>query len=125
MGKPQILCDCNILHENIVSEVESHIVSKHTLLEMAEFYRMLSDTTRIRIIAALYVSEMCVCDIAVLLNTTKSVISHQLKNLKASNFIKSRKEGREVFYSLKDDHVRLVFEICLDHIKESHYETKD
>lgn len=125
MGKPQIVCDCNILHQNIVSEVKAKIVSKDILLEMSEFYKLLSDTTRMKIIAALYVSEMCVCDIAVLLNTTKSVISHQLKNLKDGNFIKSRKDGREVFYSLKDDHVRQVFEICFDHIKESHYEAKD
>lgn len=125
MGKINILCDCNIIHEDTVNHVKNKIVSKEDLSAMSKFHKMLSDTTRMKIIGSLYVSEMCVCDIACLLNVTKSVISHQLKKLKENNFIKSRKVGKEVFYSLKDEHVKQVFEICLEHVKENEYETQN
>jgi len=118
MGKTELICDCDIVHKEIVEKVKREILDEVTLVNIANFYKALSDSTRIRIINALDCSEMCVCDIAVLLNMTKSAVSHQLKYLKDMDIIKSRKEGKIVFYSLVDDHVKQVFEISLDHIME-------
>lgn len=122
MGKSEMLCDCDIIHEDIVAKVKKQILSEETLLAIADFYKALSDSTRIKIINALDQHEMCVCDIAVLLNMTKSAVSHQLKYLKEMNIIKPRKQGKIVFYSLADEHVKEVFEISHEHIKEEQSE---
>lgn len=111
-------CDCDVIHQDVVEKVKSEMLDDDSLINMAEFYKALSDSTRIKIINALYISEMCVCDISVLLNMTKSAISHQLKNLKELNLIKSRKQGKEVYYSLADRHVGIVFEITKEHVQE-------
>ncbi len=122
MGKSELTCDCEIIHDDIVSLVKSQILDSVTLNDIANFYKAFSDSTRIKIINALDCHEMCVCDIAVLLNMTKSSVSHQLKYLKEQNIIKSRKQGKIVFYSLADSHVKELFEVCHEHIKEKHYE---
>lgn len=111
-------CDCEVIHQDVVEKVKSEMLDDDILINMADFYKALSDSTRIKIINALYISEMCVCDISVLLNMTKSAISHQLKNLKELNLIKSRKQGKEVYYSLADRHVGIVFEITKEHVQE-------
>lgn len=111
-------CDCDVIHQDVVEKVKSEMIDDDSLINMADFYKALSDSTRIKIINALYISEMCVCDISVLLNMTKSAISHQLKNLKELNLIKSRKQGKEVYYSLADRHVGIVFEITKEHVQE-------
>lgn len=111
-------CDCDVIHQDVVDKVKSEMIDDDSLINMADFYKALSDSTRIKIINALYISEMCVCDISVLLNMTKSAISHQLKNLKELNLIKSRKQGKEVYYSLADRHVGIVFEITKEHVQE-------
>lgn len=111
-------CDCDVIHQDVVEKVRSEMLDDDSLINMADFYKALSDSTRIKIINALYISEMCVCDISVLLNMTKSAISHQLKNLKELNLIKSRKQGKEVYYSLADRHVGIVFEITKEHVQE-------
>lgn len=111
-------CDCDVIHQDVVEKVKSEMLDDDSLINMADFYKALSDSTRIKIINSLYISEMCVCDISVLLNMTKSAISHQLKNLKELNLIKSRKQGKEVYYSLADRHVGIVFEITKEHVQE-------
>lgn len=111
-------CDCDVIHQDVVEKVRSEMLDDDSLINMADFYKALSDSTRIKIINSLYISEMCVCDISVLLNMTKSAISHQLKNLKELNLIKSRKQGKEVYYSLADRHVGIVFEITKEHVQE-------
>lgn len=111
-------CDCDVIHQDVVDKVKSEMLDDDSLINMADFYKALSDSTRIKIINSLYISEMCVCDISVLLNMTKSAISHQLKNLKELNLIKSRKQGKEVYYSLADRHVGIVFEITKEHVQE-------
>ena len=111
-------CDCDVIHQDVVEKVRSEMLDDDSLINMADFFKALSDSTRIKIINALYISEMCVCDISVLLNMTKSAISHQLKNLKELNLIKSRKQGKEVYYSLADRHVGIVFEITKEHVQE-------
>lgn len=112
-------CDCEIIHQDVVDKVKKRILDEEILLLMADFYKALSDSTRMKIIDVLYEGEMCVCDISVLINMTKSAISHQLKYLKDMNLIKSRKQGKEVFYSLADRHIVEVFEISKEHILEA------
>ncbi len=111
-------CDCNIIHKKDVESVKQKMLDDEILLLTADFYKALSDSTRIKIINALDEAELCVCDISALLNMTKSAVSHQLQNLKEMDLIKSRRQGKEVFYSLADEHVRQVFEISLEHVLE-------
>ena len=111
-------CDCDVIHLDTVEKVKTGMLSDETLIDISDFYKALSDSTRLKIINALNICEMCVCDISVLLNMTKSAISHQLKNLKKLNLIKSRRQGKEVFYSLADKHIRIVFEITREHLEE-------
>ena len=113
-----ISCDCNTIHEDNVKCVKKEMLDDEILLDIADFYKALSDSTRIKIINALDKSELCVCDISALLNMTKSAVSHQLQNLKEMHLIKSRREGKEVLYSLADNHVREVFEISIEHVME-------
>ena len=111
-------CDCNIIHANAVDDAKKTMQNEDILLEMADFYKAMSDSTRIKILNLLCQHELCVCDISSILNMTKSAVSHQLQNLKEMNLIKSRKDGKEVFYSLADRHVKEVFDITLEHVLE-------
>lgn len=111
-------CDCNVIHEDIVNQVRDKMPQEESLYDLAELYKVFGDSTRIRILWALHEAEMCVCDIAVLLNMTQSAISHQLRVLKQANLVKNRKEGKVVYYSLVDDHVREIFDQGLIHINE-------
>lgn len=111
-------CDCNVIHEDIVSEVKKKMPSVENLYDLAELFKVFGDTTRINILWALAESEMCVCDIAVLLGMTQSAISHQLRVLKQARLVKFRKEGKVVYYSLDDAHVKQIFDQGLIHINE-------
>ena len=111
-------CDCNVIHEDIVNQVRDKMPQEESLYDLAELFKVFGDSTRIRILWALHETEMCVCDIAVLLNMTQSAISHQLRVLKQANLVKNRKEGKVVYYSLVDDHVREIFDQGLIHINE-------
>lgn len=111
-------CDCNVIHEDIVNQVRDKMPQEESLYNLAELFKVFGDSTRIRILWALHEAEMCVCDIAVLLNMTQSAISHQLRVLKQANLVKNRKEGKVVYYSLVDDHVREIFDQGLIHINE-------
>jgi ArsR family transcriptional regulator len=91
---------------------------EETLYDLAELFKVFGDSTRIKILWALDEAEMCVCDIAFLLNMTQSAISHQLRVLKQTNLVKNRREGKVVYYSLDDDHVRKIFDQGLIHINE-------
>ena len=122
MGKKELYCDCDIIHHELVGKAKSKMLDDDKLLLIADFYKALSDSTRIRIINALKECELCVCDIASILNMTKSAVSHQLKYLREVGIIKFRKSGKEVFYSLDDDHVRQIFEISSKHLGECCHE---
>jgi ArsR family transcriptional regulator len=111
-------CDCAAIHEDIVMQVRENLPQDEILYDLAELFKTFGDTTRIKILYALFASEMCVCDIAVLTNMTQSAISHQLRVLKQSRLVKFRKEGKVVFYSLDDEHVKLMFDQGLHHISE-------
>ena len=111
-------CDCNIIHGDMVDNAKKEMLDDDTLISIADFYKAMADSTIVKIINLLDNGDLCVCDISAILNMTKSAVSHQLKNLKEMQLIKSRKEGKEVFYSLADKHVRQVFEITLEHVRE-------
>ena len=111
-------CDCNIIHEEVVAEVKKHMPDDEILLNLADLFKVFSDSTRVKILCALQQSEMCVCDIAVLLGMTKSAISHQLRTLRQTRLVKYRKDGKIVYYSLDDEHVGNVFEQGLLHVCE-------
>jgi len=111
-------CDCDVIHEDIVNQVKTKMPQEEDLYDLAELFKVFGDSTRIKILWALDEAEMCVCDIAVLLNMTQSAISHQLRVLKQAKLVKSRKEGKIVYYSLDDEHVRQIFDQGMIHINE-------
>ena len=111
-------CDFIHAHEEIVEKVRGKIPGEDTLYDLTELFRIFADSTRIRILYVLLESEMCVCDIAVLLGMTQSAISHQLRALKNARLVKSRREGKTVFYFLTDDHVKTIIDQGLEHVSE-------
>lgn len=111
-------CDCCVIHEDTVNKVRERMPLEENLYDLAELFKVFGDSTRIRILCALVESEMCVCDIAVLLNMTQSAISHQLRVLKQSRMVRYRKDGKIVFYSLEDEHIKQIFDLGLIHINE-------
>lgn len=111
-------CSCSVIHEDTVAEVNKKMPDVDELYDLAEFFKVFGDTTRIRILWALTEAELCVCDIAALLNMTQSAISHQLRVLKQSRLVKHRKDGKIVYYSLDDEHVRQIFDQGMTHITE-------
>ena len=117
MSKNEFVCDCNIIHKDIVDKTKNNMLEEDTLNKLAEFFKIVGDTTRVKILFALDQNEMCVCDIANVLEMTKSSISHQLGTLRRSGIVKCRKLGKEVFYSLDDEHIKQVFEIGVEHIE--------
>ena len=118
MSKNEFICDCNIVHDDIVKDTLSKMPEDDLFNKLAEFFKILGDTTRAKILFALDQNEMCVCDIANVLGMSKSSISHQLGTLRRSGIIKCRKSGKEVFYQLDDEHVKEVFEIGKEHIEQ-------
>ena len=111
-------CDCNIIHHEVVHDARLKMLSESDTIELANLFKVFGDPTRVKIIQALMDNEMCVCDIAVLLDMTKSSISHQLRVLRQSHLVKYRKEGKVVYYSLDDDHVAQLLKQGLEHVRE-------
>ncbi len=111
-------CSCDIVHNNIIEIVRQKMPEEEKLYDLAELFKVFGDTTRVKIISALFEAEMCVCDIAELLHMTQSAISHQLRVLRQARLVKHRKEGKVVFYSLDDEHIKTIFNQGLEHILE-------
>ncbi len=111
-------CEFMHVHEDIVRAVLADMPEDEKLYKLADLYKLFGDSTRIKILYALFKSELCVCDIAGLLNMTTSAISHQLKLLKNASLVKYRKDGKTVFYSLADDHVKTIINNGMEHIVE-------
>ena len=101
-------CDCNEIHEDLLKIVNDTMPEETELYDLAELFKVFGDSTRIRILFVLFEAEVCVCDLAKVLNMTQSAISHQLRILKANKLVNSRREGKSVFYSLADGHVRTI-----------------
>ncbi len=112
------LCEFIHAHEDTVKAVREKIPLDEELYDLAELYKIFGDSTRIKILCILLESEMCVCDLATLVGVSQSAVSHQLRQLKQANLIKPRRDGKTVFYSLADNHVRTIINNGLDHIAE-------
>ena len=111
-------CEYMHVHEDIVAQVKQSMPDEEVLYDLAELFKIFGDSTRIKILYVLSESEMCVCDIAQLLGMTQSAISHQLRALKQSKLVKYRREGKTIFYSLADGHVRTILDQGMEHVAE-------
>lgn len=118
MKKSNYVCDCNIIHIDKVNNCINNMLDESIFIKLSNLYKLIADKTRCKILFALSSNEMCVCDLANVLNMTKSSISHQLSLLKKNNIVKNKKIGKEVYYSLDDDHIEKLFKVALEHIME-------
>lgn len=118
-GNPIETCAINGIHKETIQHVQARMPDSVDLYELADLFKVFGDSTRIRILWALSESEMCVCDLCALLQMKQPAVSHQLKNLKQSRIVKARREGKVIFYSLDDDHIRQLLHQAMDHITES------
>ncbi|MDO5299376.1 MAG: metalloregulator ArsR/SmtB family transcription factor [Clostridia bacterium] len=111
-------CDSVEVHEELLKIVSEKMPAEEKLYDLSELYKVFGDSTRIRILFVLFEAEVCVCDLAAALNMTQSAVSHQLKILKRNRLVKSRREGKSIFYSLADGHVRTIIDQGMEHIEE-------
>lgn len=111
-------CGFLCVHEATVEQVMAEMPDDEALYDLSELFKVFGDSTRIKILYALFEAELCVCDIANLLSLTQSAVSHQLRILKANRLVKPRRDGKTVFYSLADDHVRKIIAQGMEHIEE-------
>ena len=111
-------CDTVEVHEELLKIVNETMPEETELYDLAELFKVFGDSTRIRILFVLFEAEVCVCDLAQVLNMTQSAISHQLKILKQNKLVKNRREGKSIFYSLADEHVRTIIAMGREHIEE-------
>ena len=119
MNPNQSLCaEGNVIHEDVLARVREKMPDEEPVYEVSELFKVFGDSTRARIICALNIEEMCVCDLAVLLGMTQSAISHQLRILKTARLVKSRKQGKIVYYSLDDAHIGDIFAKAFEHVME-------
>jgi ArsR family transcriptional regulator len=117
-GTSEDRCSINVIHDDVIERVAELMPDSDKMSDLSLLYKALGDPTRLRILFALDAAEMCVCDISALLEMTQSAISHQLRILKQARLVKSRKEGKMVFYSLSDLHVAAIIEQGLRHVHE-------
>ena len=113
-----LICKEDKVHNSLVEKVKQNIWDDEVIFDLAEFFKVFGDSTRSKILSCLEISELCVCDICECLNMNKSAISHQLRILRQSKLVKARKCGKEVFYSLDDEHVSKIFECAISHLQE-------
>lgn len=111
-------CECHEVHTDLVTKVVNRMPEDDELYDLAELFKVFGDSTRIRILFVLLGEEMCVCDLAEVLSMNQSAISHQLKILKQAKLVKNRREGKQVYYSLSDDHVSTILAMGIEHIAE-------
>ena len=116
--KDELCCEAHELHSEQLEKVRKTMPDETELYDLAELFKVFGDSTRIRILFVLFEAEVCVCDLAQVLNMNQSAVSHQLKILKQSKLVKCRREGKSMFYSLADDHVRTIIAQGQEHIKE-------
>ena len=119
LDKEPVCCETVEVHEDLLRIVEQTMPEETELYDLAELFKAFGDSTRIRILFVLSSAEVCVCDLARVLNMTQSAISHQLRILKQNKLVKSRREGKSIFYSLADDHVRTIIDQGREHVEEN------
>ena len=111
-------CDAVEVHQELLNIVKEKLPDEEKIYDLAELFKVFGDSTRMRILFVLSSAEVCVCDLASALNMTQSAISHQLKILKSSKLVKSRREGKSIFYSLADSHVKTIISQGMEHVFE-------
>ena len=112
-------CDDDVVHSGAVERVKAAMPDEDMLYDAAELFKVFGDSTRTRILSALFIEELCVCDIAEILGMTKSAVSHQLRTLRQTKIVKARRSGKEVFYSLDDDHISRIYKTAMEHLREN------
>lgn len=117
-------CDCELVHEEAAAKARGSLPSAALVDGLSAFFKILGDPTRIRIMCALDCAELCVCDLSAVLGMTKSAVSHQLNTLRAAQLVKYRRDGKNVYYSLDDQHVTDILERAMEHLRHSHAEKK-
>ena len=118
MSENNLNCETNEVHHALLKIVKEKMPQDEKLFDLAELFKVFGDSTRMKILFVLFEAEVCTCDLAVALNMTSSAISHQLNTLRRSKLVKTRRDGKTVFYSLADDHVRTIIKQGMDHIEE-------
>ena len=112
------VCDCNVIHMDVVEKVKKQMPDEEPVYEVADLFKVFGDSTRARIICALSISELCVCDLSALLDMSQSAVSHQLRTLKSARIVKNRRSGKVVYYSLDDEHIKELFHVAFEHVME-------
>ena len=111
-------CEVTLIHEDNVKKAINELPDDELISDLSDMFKIFGDQTRVKILMALESGELCVCDIAAVMNMSQSAISHQLRVLKQSNIVKTRREGKVVYYSISDDHVKEIFDIAMVHVQE-------
>ena len=111
-------CEVTLIHEDNVKKAINELPDDELIADLSDMFKIFGDQTRVKILMALESGELCVCDIAAVMNMSQSAISHQLRVLKQSNIVKTRRQGKVVYYSISDDHVKEIFEIAIVHVQE-------
>lgn len=117
MAKNEYTCDCSCIHHELVEETLQLMPQEPLFGKMADFYKILGDATRCKIIFCLSQNELCVCDLANVLSMSKSSVSHQLSKMRTRGVVKCRRAGKEVYYSLDDEHISQIFNLTMTHIR--------
>ncbi len=112
------MCQESHVHGSLVEQVQAQMPDDDTLVDVAEIFKVFGDVTRTKILSALFEAELCVCDISEIVKMSTSAVSHQLRILRQTKIVKSRRQGKEVFYSLDDEHIEKIFKMALDHLRE-------
>lgn len=113
-----MFCDVPMIHEEVVRRVFKLLPGEDTTTGLAEIFKVFGDPTRVRILQALRHSELCVCDLSALLSMSQSAVSHQLRILRGARLVRNRREGRVIYYSLMDDHVKTILDVGSEHLSE-------
>ncbi len=111
-------CEVTLIHEDNVKKAINELPNDGLIADLSDMFKIFGDQTRVKILMALESGELCVCDIAAVMNMSQSAISHQLRVLKQSNIVKTRRQGKVVYYSISDDHVKEIFDIAIVHVQE-------
>ncbi len=118
MEKEEGICEEKCPHFNLINKVKLSNIDRENIQELSEIFKLFADETRLRIICAILNTELCVCDLCELLNLSQSAVSHQLQLLRSSKLVKYRKEGKQVYYSLEDEHIESIIKMALAHTLE-------
>lgn len=111
-------CEVTLIHEDNVKKAINKLPNDELIADLSDMFKIFGDQTRVKILMALESGELCVCDIAAVMDMSQSAISHQLRVLKQSNIVKTRRQGKVVYYSISDDHVKEIFDIAIVHVQE-------